>query len=81
MSGGGLMVSDIFNTLKEIALAFVDALTGVFTNVVNLIYTPASGNDPGGLTVLGTLLLIAAGTGLVLFAFNFIRSLIRIRRG
>ena len=75
------MVNAIFQTLTDIASAFVTLLTNIFTGVVTLIYTAPSGNDPGGLTVLGTLLLISMATGLVMWAFYFIRSLIRVRRG
>lgn len=75
------MVSGIFDALTEIAQAFVGFLTGLFSNIVGLIWTPGSGSDPGSLTVLGTLLLIGLATGLVMWAFYFIRSLIRVRRG
>lgn len=75
------MVSAIFQALTDIATSFVSTLTSVFQNVVALIWTPGTGSDPGSLTVLGTLLLIAMGTGLVLWAFYFIRSLIRVRKG
>lgn len=75
------IVSQIFSTLTSIAQNFVTMLTGVFQNVVNLIYTPGSGSDPGSLTVLGVFLLIGLATGIVLWAFYFIRSLIRVRRG
>lgn len=71
----------IFEALATIASNFVTLLTSVFQSVANMIWTPGTGNDPGQLTVLGIFLLIGAGTGLVIFAFNFIRSLIRIRRG
>lgn len=71
----------IFTALGTIASNFVTLLTSVFQSVANMIWTPGTGSDPGQLTVLGIFLLIGAGTGLVIFAFNFIRSLIRIRRG
>lgn len=75
------MVNAIFQALSDIATSFVSTLGSVFTQVTSLIWTPGNGSDPGSLTVLGTLLLIAMGTGLVLWAFYFIRSLIRVRRG
>lgn len=75
------IVQAIFEALTSIVSSFVTMLTSLFQNVVNLIYTPGSGSDPGSLTVLGVFLLIGLGTGLVLWAFYFIRSLIRIRRG
>lgn len=75
------MITDIFNTLKTIADAFIGFLKDLFENVVDLIYTPGEGNAAGSLTVLGTLLLIGLATGLVMWAFYFIRSLIRVHRG
>ena len=75
------IVQAIFSALATIAQSFVTLLTNVFQSVSAMIWTPGSGSDPGSLTVLGIFLLIGAATGLVVFAFNFIRSLIRIRRG
>lgn len=75
------MVSAIFEAISEIVQSFITVLGSLFTGVAGLIYTPGSGSDPGQLTVLGTLMLIALATGLVLWAFYFIRSLIRVRRG
>lgn len=75
------MISGIFDALTEIAQAFVSFLTGLFSNIVGLIWTPGTGSESGSLTVLGTFLLIGLATGLVMWAFYFIRSLIRVRRG
>lgn len=75
------MVGEIFETLTDIAQAFIGFLTGLFQNIINLIWTPGTGSEAGSLTVLGTLLLISLATGLVMWAFYFIRSLIRVRRG
>lgn len=74
------MINAIFEALTEIAQAFISTLTSIFSNIGTLIYTPGSGSDPGSLTVLGTLLLVALGTGLVMWAFYFIRGLIRVRK-
>lgn len=75
------MVSAIFTELTAIAQAFITFLVSMFNGVASLIYTPGEGNAAGSLTTLGTLLLIALGTGLVMWGFYFIRSLIRVRRG
>lgn len=75
------MIQGIFDAITSIVNAFVGVLTNLFEKVVALIWTPGAGNDPGSLTVVGTLLLIALGTGLVMWGFYFIRSLIRVRRG
>lgn len=74
------IVQGIFQTLTSIAQSFVTMLTGVFQNVVNLIWTPGTGSEGGSLTVLGVFLLIGLATGIVLWAFYFIRSLIRVHR-
>lgn len=75
------MVSAIFTTIGDIIEAFVSCLGSLFTGVAGLIYTPGTGSESGSLTVLGTLLLIALATGLVMWGFYFVRSLIRVRRG
>lgn len=75
------MVSAIFTEIGSIVTLFVGLLGNIFTGVAGLIYVPGTGSDPGQLTVLGNLLLISMATGLVLWGFYFIRSLIRVRRG
>lgn len=75
------MISAIFDAISEIVTAFVSTLVSLFSQVVNVFYTPGSGSDPGSLTLLGTLMLIALSTGLVMWGIYFIRSLIRVRRG
>lgn len=75
------MVTAIFQAISDIVTQFITVLGSLFTGVAGLIYTPGSGSTPGELTVLGTLMLIALSTGLVLWGFYFIRSLIRVRRG
>ena len=76
------IVKGIFETLGEIVTEFVTLLVSIFENVVKLFWTPAAEGATGGqLTVLGVFLLIGLGTSLVIWGFNFIRSLIRIRRG
>ena len=73
------IVTAIFEALATIAQNFVTLLTSVFSAVTSLIWTPGSGNDAGSLTTLGVFLLISLATGIVLWAFYFIRSLIRVR--
>lgn len=75
------MINAIFEAIGDIVEAFIGVLGNVFNGVASLIYTPGTGSDPGQLTVLGTLMLIALATGLVVWGFYFIRSLIRVRRG
>jgi len=73
------MVSAIFTELTAIVASFVTMLTSLFTSVAGIFYTPGSGSDPGALTIVGTLTLIGLATGLVIWAFHYVRSLIRVR--
>lgn len=75
------MISAIFDAITSIVNAFVGVLTNLFTQVASVFYTPGTGNDPGQLTLVGTLMLIALSTGLVMWAIYWIKSLIRVRRG
>jgi len=76
LAAGTSVVEDIFSEIANIASQFVTFLASLFTSVAGLIWVSGT-----GLTTLGTLLLIALATGLVMWAFYFIRSLVRIRRG
>ena len=73
------MIANIFTELQTIATAFISFLVNVFAGVVDIIYD-SSATTPG-LTIVGQLLLMGLATGLVMWAFYFIRSLIRVRRG
>ena len=75
------MVEQIFTTLGNIATAFANLVVDLFNAVVSIFYTaPAQGESgTGTLTIVGILALIGVGTGLVIWAFNFVRRLIRIR--
>ena len=74
------MVTQIFSTLGEIASGFASLLVDLFGAVVSIFYTAPTGSETtGSLTVVGILMLIGLGTGLVIWAFKYIRSLIRVR--
>lgn len=84
MKGVKNMVEQIFSVLGQIATGFAGLVVDLFNAVVAIFWTaPAEGATGaaanGTLTIVGTLALIAVGTGLVIWAFNFIRRLIRIR--
>lgn len=70
----GSFMEEIFTTLGNIVSSFASLVGNVFTSAVSLFY-----NSTDGLTVVGILTLIGVGTGLVIWGFKFIRSLIRIR--
>ena len=74
------MVTQIFSVLGEIASGFASLLVDLFGAVVSIFYTAPTGSETtGSLTVVGILMLIGLGTGLVICAFKYIRSLIRVR--
>lgn len=75
------MVSQIFSTLGEIATAFANLIVSLFNSVVAIFYTAPTGSETvGQLTVVGILALIALGTSLVIWAFNYIKRLMTSAR-
>lgn len=73
------MVSAFFEELTNIASSFVTFLVSLFQSVVGLFWTPGTGDNPGSLTVIGTFMLIGIATGLVIWAFYFIKNMVRIK--
>lgn len=67
------MIAEIFETIGDAITAFASSLSSAVTSVASMFYT--SGEN-GGLTFLGTLLLIAVGVGVVYWVFRLIRGLI-----
>lgn len=78
MAGVGDFIVSFFEQLTEIAQEFVGFLTSLFTSVFGLFWS--QGAEGGEMTILGYFLLIGIATGFVIWGFNFIRSLIRVRR-
>jgi len=70
------MVADIFTAIGEIVTGFITVVGSLFSDagILSVFYT-----EVGGLTILGTLLLLAFGYGLVRWAFSYVRNLIRMR--
>ena len=73
------MITDLWEALQEVATGFIDFLTGLFTSVFTIFYTPGSGSTSGEFTIMGYFLLISVITGLVWFVIGFIRNLIKLR--
>lgn len=67
------MVADIFTEIASAITQMTAAVTSAVTGVVPLFYDATAGN----MTFLGVLLLIAVGIGIVYWAFNLIRGLVR----
>jgi hypothetical protein len=73
------MVAAFFQELTSIAESFVTFLVSLFQSVVSLFWTPATSGEGGSLTVIGTFMLIGIATGLVIWAFYFIKNMVRIK--
>lgn len=73
------MVAQIFSVLGDIVTGFSGLVVNMFQAVVNIFYTAGTGSDPGELTIVGTLSLMALGTSLVIWGIGFIRRLIKVR--
>lgn len=67
------LVFNMFETIGNIASGFGVLVVSLFTSAFNLIY------NNGTLTPLGIIILISLATGLLIWAFVFIRRLIKIR--
>lgn len=70
------MVSTIFEVIGQAVTSFVSVLSNGVSAITPMFYTAADGNNPASMTFLGTLLLIAAGIGIVYWAFRLIRGLV-----
>lgn len=71
------IITPIFGTIAEVISKFADCIKNVFDSVVSLFYVaPTASETTGHLSVLGILLLVAVGTGLVMWAFRMIKGLI-----
>lgn len=69
------IVSEIFSTIGAVVTGFTTALSSAVNGIGAMFYVAES-----GLTLLGTLSMIAVGTGLVYWAFNLIRGLISSKK-
>lgn len=72
------IVSQIFNTLGQIAQSFGTLLVGLFETAVSLFWREGEGSSGGQLTVLGIFMLIGMASGLFIWAFRYIKQLIRV---
>lgn len=78
-------IEQVFQTIGTIIQKFVSLLVDLFEKVVGLFWVEGVGTlgQEGyvapHLTVLGVLLLISVATALTMWAFRFIRSLLRVK--
>lgn len=71
------MVATLFETISSAITSMISALTSAIGGVTALFYVEGTGEVAGHVTFLGVLLLIAVGVGIVYWAFNLIRGLVR----
>lgn len=72
------MVGTIFSEIANAISEMLSALTNAISGVTELFYVAPTGTETTGhMTFLGVLLLIAVGVGIVYWAFNLIRGLVR----
>lgn len=72
------MVGTIFSEIANAISEMLSALTSAISGVTSLFYVAPTGTETTGhMTFLGVLLLIAVGVGIVYWAFNLIRGLVR----
>lgn len=66
------LITEIFEVIGSAVTNFATSLTSAVNSITTLFYVPET-----GMTFIGTLLLIAAGVGLVYWGFRLIRGLVR----
>lgn len=72
------MIGTIFSEIANAISEMLSALTSAISGVTSLFYVAPTGTETTGhMTFLGVLLLIAVGVGIVYWAFNLIRGLVR----
>lgn len=67
------MVSAIFTTVGDVIAGYVDAISQMFESLIAIFYQAET-----GLTLIGTLLLLAVGIGIVIWGFNMVVNLINL---
>lgn len=68
------IIDDIFEKVTSIVEKVGSLFVSLFESAVSIFY-----NDETGLTIIGVLSLIGIGFSLLMWAFNFIRSLLKLR--
>lgn len=71
------IVQTIFEVIGQAVTSFVTTLASAVNGITSLFYVEATEGNPAHMTFLGVLLLIAAGVGLVYWAFRLIKGLVR----
>lgn len=66
------IISAIFGAVGDAITGFSNCVSSSVTSVISMFY-----DSTNGLTVLGTLSLIAVGAGLVFWSFRLIKGLVK----
>lgn len=67
------MVGSIFEALGDVISGYVGSISSMFSSLIAIFYV-----EDTGLTLIGTLLLLAVGIGVVIWGFNMIVNLINL---
>lgn len=68
------IIDDIFEKVTTIVEKVGSLFVSLFESAVSIFY-----NAETGLTIIGVLSLVGIGFSLLMWAFNFIRSLLKLR--
>ena len=66
-------------TITAVWESVVSFITGLFSDITTLFYTPGTGDAAGSLTFVGVMAVIMAGVAILLLVFNLIRSFFPMR--
>ena len=67
------MIGSIFQAIGQVITQFANSIASVFQSIAGMFFD-STDNE---LTLLGTLLIIAAGVGIVYWGFRIIYNLVR----
>lgn len=68
------IIDDIFDKVTAIVEKVGSLFVSLFESAVSIFY-----NAESGLTIIGVLSLVGIGFSLLMWAFNFIRTLLKLR--
>lgn len=73
------MVTDLLDTLAEIGAGIGDLFGRIVESVGQFFYTPGTGNNPGGFTIIGILTIAAVVVSLSMWVLRLILRLFKLR--
>lgn len=67
----------ILTSILEVFTSVGQWISGAFTNLMPIFYTPATTGTDGGLTVIGVLAVAGLAISVCMLIFNLIRGFLR----